>query len=158
VTAVATVIPVSSAGHLGSSRPDRRRDRPFQDAVMAPTLVPSTAAVSENRQATPRRIGTARQHTAGEPADMLEISVNTILDPSRVAELTFGIESKQYAGLSNNRWLVAMQGDWITLGHKPYPVHGDWRYHLPKRIAHSLTTEEVSLACCGKTRSPSGSL
>ena len=62
--------------------------------------------------------------------------------PSLLAELTFGIESKRYAGWYHHRWLVAMQDDRITFRHKPHFVHGNWRYHLPKRMARSLTRGE----------------
>lgn len=62
--------------------------------------------------------------------------------PSLIAELTFGIESKRYAGCYHHRWLVAMQADRIMFRHKPHLVHGNWRYHLPKRMARSLTREE----------------
>jgi Methyltransferase domain len=62
--------------------------------------------------------------------------------PSITAELTFGIESKRYAGWYHHRWLVAMEDDEIAFRHKPHLVHGNWRYHLPKRMARSLTKEE----------------
>lgn len=62
--------------------------------------------------------------------------------PSLIAELTFGIESKRYAGWYHHRWLVTMQNDRITFRHKPHLIHGNWRYHLPKRMARSLTPAE----------------
>jgi SAM-dependent methyltransferase len=62
--------------------------------------------------------------------------------PSMAAELTFGIESKRYAGWYHHRWLVEMQGGRIKFRHKPHLVHGDWRYHLPKRMARLMTDEE----------------
>lgn len=32
-----------------------------------------------------------------------------------------------------------MRDDRFVFRHKPHLVHGDWRYHLPKRVARSLT-------------------
>jgi hypothetical protein len=62
--------------------------------------------------------------------------------PSPVAELTFGIESKRYAGWFHYPWLVAMRDNRIMFRDKPHSVHGNRRYHLPKRMARSLTPEE----------------
>ena len=62
--------------------------------------------------------------------------------PSINAELTFGIESKRYAGWYHHRWLVEMAGQRITFRHKPHLVHADWRYHFPKRLARSMTTAQ----------------
>ena len=62
--------------------------------------------------------------------------------PSSQVELTFGIESKQYAGYYHHRWLVEMGAARITFMHKPHFVHGSWRYHLPKRASRSLTSAQ----------------
>jgi Methyltransferase domain len=62
--------------------------------------------------------------------------------PSALAELTFGIESRRYAGWYHHRWLVQMQPNRIEFRHKPAFVHGDRRFHLPKRMSRTLTPAE----------------
>ena len=62
--------------------------------------------------------------------------------PSIVAELTFRINRSGTQVRYHHRWLVAMQENDDAFRHKPHLVHGNWRYHLPKRVALSVTKEE----------------
>jgi SAM-dependent methyltransferase len=62
--------------------------------------------------------------------------------PSITAELSFGIESLNYAGYQHHRWLVEMRSGGVTFRNKPHYIHSSWRYHLPKRTARALTPEQ----------------
>ena len=62
--------------------------------------------------------------------------------PSVAAELTYGVESRKYAGWYHHRWLVEMRNGGIAFRHKPHLAHGEWRHHLPKRMSRSMTSEE----------------
>jgi len=61
--------------------------------------------------------------------------------PSIDSELSFGTETRHYAGHYHHRWLIDIADDGIEFMFKPHFIHSRWKYHLPASYGRGLTEE-----------------
>lgn len=62
--------------------------------------------------------------------------------PSRLAELSFGVESRNYAGYVHHRWIIDIEENKITFLIKPLFIHLRWKYHFPSSYGKRLAQRE----------------
>jgi hypothetical protein len=85
--------------------------------------------------------------------------------PSKITELSYGIESRHYAGYHHHRWIVEIKDNKIYFLVKPSFINAYWKYHFPAfygrylkeegRIQYlfwkdSFEYEEINLIDCGE--------
>lgn len=64
--------------------------------------------------------------------------------PSIYSELTKGYDRKNYVGYYHHRWLIEIINNKLLFRFKPHFIHGDKRYHLPKRYLKDLNEDKIN--------------
>ena len=62
--------------------------------------------------------------------------------PSKLAELSFGVESARYAGYSHHRWIAEILNNKISFFHKSHLIHSLWKYHFPASYGRHIKQED----------------
>ena len=62
--------------------------------------------------------------------------------PSKIAELSLGIESRHYAGYCHHRWIIEIKDNKIIFLNKPHFIHSHWKFHFPYNYGKRLTEND----------------